>query len=268
MTYSITVFTIEFRRYFKLALIWGLLFGIVGFSTFGLFDTLRAQSDQLNALLAAFPRELITAFGADTNTLATIAGYYNARFMSLVLLINGVLAIYLGGMLLGQEIAQGQILFLITKPVARWQIYIMKFLATAGALAVANIVIGVFSYLGAELLTAETDTKLGYFILVTLAAWLFQVFFLATGMLIGTVFSGSQSMIIGLGLSFGSFIIDTISKISGAAEFLKYITPYYYFDLKYLGENLSVKPEFGILILATIIMLVAGIWWFRRRDLV
>lgn len=102
----------------------------------------------------------------------------------------------------------------------------------------------------------------GYF-----ASFMVQLVFATVAMFVSIVINESVALFTSIGLSLGMFIFDAIARMKGIPDFVKYLTPYYYLDLKGTAETESLKPEYMLILLVVIIIFViASVITFRRKD--
>jgi ABC-2 type transport system permease protein len=247
-----------------MAIIWGLLIVF----TVALFDTLKAQAPSLEAALGAFPEEFLEAFGASTDTLTTIPGYLNAQVFSLLLLANTILAGYFGAAAIGKEIANNAITLLVSRPISRLNIYLSRFAAYTIVLFAITALIFAITFVSVILFTKE-DPQLRFFLVMFIGSMLMQVFFLAAGQLLGTVLSDGVAIALVATFSIVSLVLNGIARLDGVPEFVRFLTPYEYMDTTYIARESAFKfmSDPWVFVFLTTILVVAGAWWFRRKDL-
>jgi len=98
---------------------------------------------------------------------------------------------------------------------------------------------------------------------------LIELIFLALGLLLGCAMkqykrSGSTAVAIIL----ATYLMSIISAMQENLDFLKYLTPFRYFDAGELFRNGKMDGTYLVLSVAIIVVCVVGAYWaYGRRDL-
>ena len=265
---NFTIYKTELRLNLKMILIWSLIFSLMTILTMSLFDTTRSQQATVNELLKTYPKEFIQAFKIDTDSFNTVEGFFSGRSLSLMIIANSVLAIFLGASAIGKEITSKTISFLITKPLNRLQIYLSKSAVSITLLFICNAIFATVGFVSSRLLTSDKTGSIRYFAGLFFLLWLLQLIFLGVGQLLSTVMSDTQAIMTGVGLVFVSWIIDILGNISGVPDFVKYLTPLHYIDSAYLHTNHALQvSDVVVLALTAIVIMLITAWRFNRRDI-
>lgn len=260
------IFLREFRANFKSLLIWSgiiILFSVVGFSKFSAFY----NNPSLLVMLDSLPPSLVSAFNMDAFNLTTVTGFYGIMVMYYTLIL-ALSAVMWGSDIISKEERDKTVEFSLTLPVPRSRLVTAK---TAAALT--NSIILLLVTWGITLANAQRyqpDSEFYRFVAVSmLAGIILQVIFLSLGIFLGCALkkyklAGSVAIGVLLAAYFASFIYDLNNDLT----FLKYVSPFNYFDpLTMLHEN-TVENTFVLLSLAIVaVLLAAGYAAYQRRDL-
>ncbi|MHB8194014.1 MAG: ABC transporter permease subunit [Bellilinea sp.] len=260
------IFFRELRANFKSLLIWSgivVLFNVVGFSKFSAFY----NNPELLAILDSMPPALISALDMNAFNLTTVTGFYGVMIVYFSLILSISAAMW-GSDIISKEERDKTVEFSLTLPVTREKLITGKLAA-----AVLNSIILLLVTGGITLVSAQQyqpDSAFYNFVGISLVAFFFmQMIFLALGIFLGCVMkqhkrAGSVAVSILLGAYFASFLADLNENL----EFIKYISPFEYFDPVMMLRESRVEITFVLLSIAIIAVLLAGGYaTYRRRDL-
>jgi len=225
------------------------------------------KNPEMLAVLDAMPRDLLAAFGMLDANLTTVSGYLS---MAMVF-INVTLAVYatmLGHNLVAKEERDKTAGFLMTLPVTRARVLTGKLVA--GVLCCVIVLVVTAGSIIGMLLRYEVDANFStFFTLVVISGLLIMLMFLSMGMFLGAVTRRHKlSSGVGMGLVFALYIASIVSGLTERMEFLRYVSPFEYFEAAQLLRDLSVEPVFLRLSLGVIAVFVAGTYFsYRKRDL-
>lgn len=261
------IFFREMKANRKSLILWlaGLAFMIVG--GMGKFGGAAASGQSMNDLVKQMPRAIQTIIGAGSFDLTTVRGYYGMLFIYLILMA-AIHAAMLGANIISKEQVDRTSEFLFVKPISRSKIITWKLTAAVANILIFNITAGVLSfamvnyYEKNESITADIlKLLLGMFIL--------QIMFMLIGTAIAAVSKNikvpaSRATAILLAAYILSMGIDMNEKL----DFLKYITPFKYFEAKNLMGGGAFDPVFLILSIVIIIILANITYiFYKKRDL-
>lgn len=225
------------------------------------------KNPEMLVVIEAIPREMLEAFGMADANLTTVSGYLKAT-IAFINLTLGIYAVLLGNSIIAKEERDKTAGFLMTLPIKRASVITRKLIASVLCCTILLLVVAV-SILVA-ITPYETETFFAeFFSLVMLSSFVTMLIFLSIGMLLAAVIRRHKlSSGLGIGIAFAMYIASVVSALSENMEFLKYITPFMYFDASYMLRELSVEPIF--ILLSCIIVLISVIGTFaiyQKRDL-
>ncbi len=256
----------ELRANFKSLLIWSgimILFALVGFAKFSAFY----NNPELLVMLDSLPPALVSAFNMDAFNLTTVTGFYGVMVMYYILIL-AISAVMWGSDIITKEERDRTVEFSLTLPVTRTRLVTAKVAA-----GLTNSLVLLLVTWGSTLVNAQRYQPDGEFYrfvgLSMLAAFMVQLIFLALGVFLGCTLkryklAGSISIGVLLAAYFASFVYDLKHELT----YLRYVSPFNYFDpLAMLREN-KVEIPFVLLSLAiVVVLLAAGYAAYRRRDM-
>ncbi len=260
------IFFRELRANFKSFLIWTgivLLFVTVGFSKFSAYE----GNPELLAILDAIPPVMLEAFNLTAFNLTTVTGFFGVLFSYFALLLSIAAAMW-GTDIITKEERDKTIEFALTLPVTRGRLVTGKMLA-----ALANCVGLLFVTWGAILLNAtayETNSEFFKFVSLSIVAlFILELIFLAIGIFWGcamTHYKRASSLAVSVLL--GTYFLSIISGLNKNLDFLKYFSPFKYFNPSVILHDSKIDLTFvGISAVIIIVSLIGAYFTYAKRDL-
>jgi ABC-2 type transport system permease protein len=226
-----------------------------------------AGDPSMLAMLDAMPKAMIDAMSLRAFNLTTVTGFYGLMFLYFGLM-GGMAAAMWGSDIISKEERDKTVEFSLVLPVSRSRVITAKALA-----ALVNCILFVLVTWGVSLLAVQTykpDPAFYKFLTLEMEAmFLFELIFLAVGLLLGCAMKRYKlSGSIAVAVLLVTYFLSVMSGMQAKLDFLKYFTPFKYFDA---GELLrSGKLDGTYLLISTIIILVsvvAAYWIYNKRDL-
>lgn len=260
------LFLRELRANLKSLLIWSVvmtLLIVIAVAKFAGF----ADNPEMLQVLDAMPKAVLDAMDMQAFNLTTLNGFYGLMFLYFALM-GAVAAAMWGSTLISKEERDRTVEFSLVLPVSRSQVITAKALA-ALVLCAAFVLITWGVSLVAVRSYLPDQAFYDFLRLQMLAMFLIELIFLAVGLLLGCAMkhykrSGSAAVSIIL----GAYMLSVLSGMDERLDFLKWLTPFRYYDAGDLYRSGSL--EGGYLLLSGLIVLVcvAGAYWaYNRRDL-
>lgn len=260
------IFIRELKANVKSLLIWSvimLLLILVGVSKFAAF----AGDPEMLKMLDSIPAPMLEALNMRAFNLTTLTGFYGIMFIYFGLMAAIAAAMW-GSDIISKEERDKTVEFSLVLPVSRSQVITAKALA-----ALVNCVAFVLITWGISLAAVGSynpDQAFFDFLALEMQAMLgIALIFLAVGLLLGCAMkqyklSGSTAV----GIILVTYFISVIASIQESLDFLKYLTPFKYFDAGELYRNGHLDNGY-LMLSAAIIMVsvVAAYWLYNRRDL-
>jgi len=220
----------EFKRNLKSLLLWTLI--LIGLTAMmlALFPAFKDSFSDIEDFLSAYPEGFLEAFGLGEGGLdmTNIYGWYGMEGYLFVILIGGSYAAILGGSILSKEEDEKTIEFLLSQPISRQQVFFGKALVVLLNLFIMDLMLSVVLLIA---FSAMAQLNVVVWLLFSFAPLILQVIFASISLLISIFITKSRKvMSIALGLVIGMYVIDLISTLTDAGDFLKYFTPYEYIN--------------------------------------
>lgn len=260
------IFLRELKANFRSLLIWGVivvLFVTVGVSKFSAYF----ENPEMLAMLDSLPPAVLAAFNFGAFNLTTVTGFFGLMFGYFALLLCIAAAMW-GSDIISKEERDKTVEFALTLPVTRGRVVTAKALA-----ALVNYIALLLITWGASLASAAQygpDAAFYRFLALSmLALFIMQVTFLSIGILLGCAMKRYKRVTsVAVSVLLGTYFLSIISGLTRDLDFLKYLTPFKYFDAGRMLHESSLDPTFVGLSLAIVVASMAGAYLaYARRDL-
>jgi ABC-2 type transport system permease protein len=262
----VNIFLRELKANFKSLVVWSVIIMLLIIIAVAKFSAFAGNPDML-AMLDAMPPAMLDALNMRAFNLTTLSGFYGLMFIYFGLM-GALAAAMWGSDILSKEERDKTVEFSLVLPVSRSKVITAKALA-----ALVNCVAFVLITWSGSLAAVQPyhpDQAFRDFLALEMRAMFsIELIFLAIGLFLGAVMkqykrSGSTAVAIIL----ATYFMSIVSGMQEKLDFLKYFTPFRYFDA---GELFRSGRMDGLyLLLSAVIFLasLAGTYWaYNRRDL-
>ncbi len=260
------IFLRELKANTRSLIIWGgIMFLLVstGIAKFSAYE----GNPEILGILDQLPPALMAAFNMNAFNLTTITGFFGVMFNYFALILS-IAAVMWGSDIISKEERDKTVEFSLTLPIPRSK------LVTAKTLAVIVNCIGLLLITwGASLFNAAKYQPEGEFYdflaLSMLALFIMQMIFLAVGIFLGSAMKHyKRASSVAVSLLLGTFFLSIVSGLSEDLEFLKYFTPFKYFNPGTLLHESKIDITFVWLSAAIIMVCMLGAYGsYAKRDL-
>ena len=260
------IFFRELKANLKSLIIWCvvlILLVVVGAAKF----TAYYNNPSMLAVLSAFPKAVIDAMELKTFNLTTVTGFYGLM-MIYYALMGGIAAAMWASDSISKEERDKTVEFSLVLPVSRGRVITGKLLA-----ALVNSIVFVLVTWGVSWAAAQQfkpDQAFNRFLALEMVAlFIIELIFLAIGLLLGCAMKQyNNSGSIAIGIILGTYFLSVMSGMQANLDFLKYFTPFKYFDAGVLLQSGNLDPIYLLLSAAIVVVCVlAAYWTYNRRDL-
>ena len=219
------------------------------------------------AILDTMPPALLDALNMQAFNLTTLSGGFGVMFTYFSLLLSIAAAMW-GSDIISKEERDKTVEFLLTLPVTRSKMVTAKTLA-----ALVNCVGLLLITWGATVASAQSyqpDSEFyGFLRLSMLALFIMQLIFLAIGVFLGCAMKQyKRASSIAVSLLLGTYFLSVISGLNENLEFLKYLSPFKYFDAARLLHDAKMDITFVWVSAGIIAVSLVGAYvTYSKRDL-
>jgi len=256
----------ELRANLKSLIIWSVivvLFAVVGYSKFSAYY----NNPEMLAVIDELPSVMRSALNVQAFNLTTVTGFLGIMFSYVALLLSIAAAMW-GSDIISKEERDKTVEFALTLPVKRSKVITAKTLAALINCIALMIITWVVTVLMAQKYQPDSEFY-NFLIFCILAVFILQLVFLAIGIFLGCAMkqykrAGSLAVTILL----VTYFLSIISSLNKNLDFLKYFSPFRYFDpVKLLHQ--SRMDIFFVGLSAAIIAasLVGAYFTYAKRDL-
>ena len=210
---------------------------------------------------------LFRALTGNVEDFASPEGFLTAEMLSFTFpLLFIVFNLWLGTSWLVGEERRGSLEVLLSHPVRRSTMLLQKFAAMVSGTAALAVVVFVGTLAG--IAVVDIDISLLNVMQAYIGLTLLGVTFGALALFVGA-WTGKPGATVGVGGAVGIFgyVANTFGPILEGLEWVRYLSPIYYFiggDPMVNGLNLAHS---GVLIGACVVLVAAACYLFERRDL-
>jgi ABC-2 type transport system permease protein len=260
------IFVRELKANFKSLLIWAIIVALFVMMGIAKFSAYYGNPEML-AILDAMPPAMLSAFNLTAFNLTTLTGFFGVMFTYFALMLS-IAAVMWGSDIISKEERDRTVEFSLTLPVTRSRVVTAKALA-----ALVNCVALLLITWGASLLSATQyqpdDAFYSFLRLCMLALFILEVIFLAVGILLGCAMKQyRRTGSVAISVMLVTYFLSIISALSKDLDFLKYLSPFKYFDAGVLLRESRLDMTFVILSAAIIAACMAGAYiTYQRRDM-
>ncbi|MEJ2211912.1 MAG: ABC transporter permease subunit, partial [Anaerolineae bacterium] len=246
----------ELKANLRSLIIWAvivILFVTVGISKFSAYY----NNPEMLVILDKMPPALMQAFSFQAFNLTTIEGFFGVMFTYYGLLLSIAAAMW-GSDIISKEERDKTVEFALTLPVTRSRV------VTAKALAALVNCIGLLLVTWATSLVSSAQYEPGsdfyhFLALSMLALFLMQLIFLAIGLFLGCAMKQyRRASSVAVSLLLGTYVVSVVSGLDQSLDFLKYFSPFKYFDPGVLLRESRIDIVFVGLSLAIILASMVG----------
>ena len=260
------IFFREIKANLKSLITWSavlVLLIIISVAKFSAF----AGDESMLKMLDAMPPAMLEAFSMRSFNLTTLLGFFGVMFVFFALM-GAMAAAMWGSDIITKEERRKTVEFSLVLPVSRSRVITLKALA-----ALVNCILYVLITWGVSLLAVQSyapDQVFKDFLALEMQAlFMIELIFLALGLLLGCAMkhykqAGSSAIAIIL----AAYFLSVFSGMQERLNFLKYFTPFKYFDAVELFNTGKLNSTFMLLSAGIIVAcVVAAYISYNKRDL-
>jgi ABC-2 type transport system permease protein len=260
------IFIRELKANLKSLIIWSVIMALlilVGVAKFSAYF----NNPELVAILDSMPASIIDALSLRAFNLTTLSGFYGIMFVYFSIM-GAIAAAMWGSDTISKEERDKTVEFSFVLPVTRSRVITAKALAAlvnciAFVIVTAAVSIGVAQQY-------KPDQAFYNFLRVEMEAmFVIELVFLAIGLLLGCAMKQyKRASSVAVSIILTAYFLSILSGLKQNLEFLKYFTPFKYFDAGELFRNGQMSATYLLLSAAIIVVCVAAAYLaYNRRDL-
>jgi ABC-2 type transport system permease protein len=260
------IFLRELKANLKSLIIWSIIIALLIIVACAKF-TAYAGNPEMLKILDTFPPAMLDAFSMRGFNLTTVTGFYGIMFVYFALM-GSIAAAMWGSDMISKEERDKTVEFSLVLPVSRSRVVTAKALVALVDCILLVLVSWAVSL--AAVKQFNPDQAFYSFLSLEMQAMLvIELIFLAIGLLLGCAMPQyKRSASTAVGIILVTYFLSVISAMQENLNWLKWFTPFKYFDSAELLRNGHLDPIYLLISFAIIILCVVSAYWvYNRRDL-
>ena len=261
------VFKREMKAHRKSLIIWGISMIFMIVAGMGKYGGSITSGQSMNELMSKMPKSMQAIIGSGSFDLSKASGYYGILFLYLVLMAT-IHSSMLGADIISKEERDRTFEFLMVKPISRKKIITSKLLAALVNIVIFNIITFVFSIMMVSYY-GKGESVTGDIAVLMVGMFILQILFLFIGTSIAAITkSPKTSTSLATAILLVTFMLSLIIDLNEKLLYLKYLTPFKYYEAKNLMYGGGFNPIFLILSFVIIAVLFFSTYvFYEKRDL-
>ncbi|MBU1241028.1 ABC transporter permease [Myxococcota bacterium] len=256
----------ELRSIWKSQVAWSVGMIFMVFAGMQKYAGFQESGEQALKLLDSLPGFIKKIIGLGELDLTLASGYYVIFFLYFALMC-GIHAIMQGAVVISKEERDKTADFLLVKPVRRSHVVAAKIMASLVSIGLLTLVTWIASLLIVPLFNPGKSIA---GLINTLMPGLFciQLIFLSLGLLLGAVLrSTHRATAVATAIFMGTFLLSVAVDLVHQIAFLKYFTPFKYFDARVIYQK-GHSPFFFVLTALIVAGAVSGTFLiYQKKDI-
>ncbi len=255
----------EFKDNLKPLLIWSIIISLIYIIIIALYPSIISSSNNINEMLEGFSQEMLKAFNMDIIDLSKYTGWYKSEGLIFVILGIGIYSAILGSSIVLKEENDKTIEYLGTLPISRTKILLSKVTIGILNIIVLSLIIGLVNTIGASIIE---DIDFSNILMISITPCLTSIVIFFISLFISMFFKKTNiTLPISIGMVFGFYLLDILTKLSDKLEFLKYLTPITLADTRSLISNNEFNYLYILItITISIIVLLLSIKLYNKKE--
>jgi ABC-2 type transport system permease protein len=256
----------ELKNHIKSLIFWSLAIVFFLVAAMSKYQGFSKSTTSLNETIESLPGGLSAVFGIKGLLDLTSAGGYFALCVMYFAIMLGVHALLIGSGIIAKEETDKTIEFLYAKPISRNRILFTKLLAALTVVALLNIATLVSSIFIVAAFN-EGPSINGEIVFLMPALFFIQLLFLMVGATFAAVMRRpKRAGMLAAAVLLATYIISVLDDLTDYG-FLKYTTPFKYFDARtvFSEHSYSLINIIITVVVVTILFTVSG-FAYKNRD--
>jgi ABC-2 type transport system permease protein len=226
-----------------------------------------AGNPEMLSMLDSMPPAMLDALNMRAFNMTTLSGFYGVMFIYFGLM-GAIAAAMWGSDIISKEERDKTVEFSLVLPVSRSKVITAKALA-----ALVNCIAFVLIVWAVSIVAVRSYNPdkafYDYLALEMQAMFSIELIFLAVGLLLGSAMKQyKRSSSTAVAIILATYFMSIVSVMNENLDFLKYLTPFKYFDAGELFRSGQIDGTYLLISTAIIVVcLVVAYWIYNRRDL-
>ncbi len=250
-------------------IIWSAILIGITIMILAIFPLMSSLEDEMTSMMNEFSDGLNDSMGYSSAMWSDILMFYSSYYGVYIIMLMSIYGTFTASGIIAKEERNQTSEFLYTRPITRKEIFWSKFMVVVtllGVIFLLQSLIGLACVYAFKTAPVQLETLM----VMNAHGFILVLFFACLGWAMPLLLNTHKNLIGPvLGIVFGLFFIDAISKAVEAVNWLGYISPFHYLGVQPTTEGLS----FGWLPALVLILIAAGlvllsIRRFEKKDIV
>ena len=266
------VFVHELRQNRNSTIVWIISLVSIAVLYISIFPSISGSA-AISDVYANFPEAFKKTFGIKEDILTAFPGLY-AFVLNLILLTGAVQAMNLGTGITSKEVRERTADFLLTRPISRVSVMRQKLLTVFLLILVTDLVFMAADWAIIQALIDDPFRFKTFFISTSSLFLMPSIFFIQLWFLmIGASFAAimrrpRRAGMYAAAVLLATFIISAFVDLTDRLGFLRYTTPFKYFDAKTIFSEGRYSVQYIVITVVAVTILLAGSQVaYKNRDL-
>jgi ABC-2 type transport system permease protein len=252
----------ELKRNRKNLITWSIIVFLFTFLMVSIYPFMIEMGDTINMMMEELPKEFGDALGMNEQAWSKVAGFYSTYYGIYLIVLVAIYTTSTGARILSKEERDGTADFLMTKPISRKSLFMTKMFALFSLSMIIYLVQTLTAMIGFLVFDVGKVDWAPVFIMHAHGLVLI-LFFTCLGVLVSMFFRPKKNFMgMVVGIVFGSYFINAISKAASEIEWIGYISPFYYMDFSVSDPNYSFQAISALVLL----IIGCGVLLFSYRN--
>jgi len=257
----------ELKAHYKGLIGWsiGMLFMVI--AGMAKYSAISSGGQQAIDLFKTFPKPVLVIAGINGLDVSTVIGYFGVLYLY-ILLMATIHAAMLGAEVISKEERDRTSEFLYPKPITRSKIVSEKLIAAIINIVILNLITTVSSIFTVAFYAKNFSNN--NMILVLMAGlFVMQILFFSLGSALAGLFKNPKlPAIVATAVLLITYIIWVVVDLNANLDFLKYVTPFKYFDASVIISAGHLDLFYVVLSAVIIAVFITTTYLtFNKRDL-
>lgn len=264
---KMNIYLKELKSNRKSLFFWSLGIIFLLLSSMSKYQAYEKSGVSITELFKDLPAGFSAFFGIGSIDLGSAGGFFAVMVLYLSIML-GIHAVLLGSGIFAREEIDKTAEFLFSKPITRKQVFISKILAAFTVMIVLFVITTISSFVIVGLFN-EGPSIYDDILLLMPCVFFIQSMFLIIGISFAAIMKNpKRSGMFSGALLLATFIISAFVDITDKFNFLKYLSPFKYFDAKTVFINGKYNVYYIMVTFIFIVsFLVISQVAFRKRDI-
>src|SRR5664279_658366 len=263
------LFLKEMRRNASSLITWLIVITILITVTMSVYRTFMENQSKITGMLTLIPKGALQFKGiSNFNDLLSVLGFYAANNVIYMMVLGSIFSIVLSSNILLKEEYDKTAEYLLTRPLARSEIFISKTGVVLLYVFLLNFVTSLVGFICIEIVK-NGPFSIKAFLILSFYTLLLNILFGAIGLFLSTMVKRAKPITtFGIGLVLIFYFIFTLSKITQGASKLGYISPFKFANVDAINPSYSIDLWHLAYFLGITFLLITLAWRvYRRKDI-